>query len=92
MSGLELNETLFIFCLGSTFTVSSTPHEFKNIRCQKPPQSTIQEERRCEIGSGKLLNIGFKLKRKFFGIVQVCYNPETHIAHNAIHVVSRYVN
>ncbi|KAJ9599340.1 hypothetical protein L9F63_010161 [Diploptera punctata] len=88
----DLSYEVVAYCKkDSTFTVNSTPFDFKDIRCEKPPQSTIQEQRRCEIGTGKLLNIGFKLKRKFFGIVQVCYNPDKHRAHNVMHLVSREI-
>ncbi|PSN51507.1 hypothetical protein C0J52_00719 [Blattella germanica] len=88
----SLSYEAIAYCVqGSTFAISALPYEFGDIRCQKPPQSTIQEQRRCEVGDGKLLNIGFKLKRTFLGLIQVCFDPVKHATVSAMHLLSKNI-
>jgi DNA/RNA endonuclease G, NUC1 len=75
----------------STFSISEAAYNFKAIRCKLPPQSTIKEEGSCDIGTGKKYNIGFKLKRKFFGLIEVCYDTANQSTLNTKHRLSKSV-
>jgi hypothetical protein len=72
------------------FSISGAAYSFYSIRCKEPPQSTVKEEGLCDIGNGKLLNIGFKLKRKFLGLIEVCYDTVRHSTLSTRYILSRY--
>jgi hypothetical protein len=73
------------------FSISGAVHDFNSIRCKKPPQSTIKEEGRCDIGNGTKYNIGFNLKRKFLGLIEVCYDTAKHSTLNTRYILSRSI-
>jgi hypothetical protein len=75
----------------STFSISGAAYNFNAIRCKLPPQSTIKEEGSCDIGTGKKYNIGFKLKRKFLGLIEVCYDTAQQSTINAMYLLSKSV-
>jgi hypothetical protein len=73
------------------FSISGTAHDFISIRCKKPPQATIKQEGRCDIGNGTKYNIGFNLKRKFLGLIEVCYDTSKHSTLNTRYILSKSV-
>jgi DNA/RNA endonuclease G (NUC1) len=73
------------------FSISGTAHDFNSIRCKKPPQPTIKQERRCDIGNGTKYNIGFNLKRKFLGLIEVCYDTVKHSTLNTRYILSKSI-
>jgi hypothetical protein len=75
----------------STFSISGAAYNFNAIRCKLPPQSTVKEEGSCDVGSGKKYNIGFKLKRKFLGVIEVCYDTAKQSTLNAMYILSKSV-
>jgi hypothetical protein len=75
----------------STFSISGSAYDFNSIRCKASPQSTIKEEGRCDIGNGKKYNIGFKFKRKFLGLIEVCYDTAKYLNLNTIYTLSKSV-
>ncbi|XP_069688118.1 uncharacterized protein [Periplaneta americana] len=76
---------------GSEFSINSLPYDFYSLRCIRPPQPKIKEEGSCDIGQGKKYNIGFNLKRKFFGLIEICYDTRNQSALNARYILSKTV-
>jgi hypothetical protein len=72
-------------------SISGTAHDFRTIRCKTEPKSTIKQEGRCDIGNGTKYNIGFNLKRKFLGLIEVCYDTTRHITLNTRHILSKSI-
>lgn len=58
----------------------------------KQPQSTIKQEGRCDIGNGTKYNIGFNLKRKFLGLIEICYDSTRHVTLNTRHILSKSID
>ncbi|XP_023721167.2 uncharacterized protein LOC111871958 [Cryptotermes secundus] len=80
------------FCIkGSIFSISGTSHDFSSIRCKKPPQPTIKQEKRCAVGNGTQYNIGFNLKRKFLGLIEICYDIAKHSTISTRYILSKSV-
>jgi hypothetical protein len=73
------------------FSISGTAHDFISIRCKRPPQPTIKQEGRCDIGNGTKYNIGLNLKRKFLGLIEVCYDISKHSTLNIRYILSKSI-
>jgi hypothetical protein len=73
------------------FSISGTAHDFTSIRCKNPPEPTIKKESRCDIGTGTKYNIGFSLKRKFLGLIEICYDTAKHGTQNTRYILSKVI-
>lgn len=81
----------FCYVADSTFSISGAAYNFNSVRCKLPPQSIIKEEGGCGIGNGTKYHIGFKLRRKFLGLIEVCYDTAKHSTLNAVYILSKDV-